>query len=61
MVGRLRRRAFGGNVGITAGGAMPEASDRGAVRFEIASSGDDSFETEKLRLSGFQNANFVEF
>ena len=36
VIGRLRRRAFGGNIGISAGGATPEASDRGAVRFKIA-------------------------
>ena len=36
VIGRLRRRAFGGNLGISAGGATPEASDRGAVRFKIA-------------------------
>ena len=34
----------------------PEASDRGAVRFEIASSGADSVTTEFLRLSAFQFA-----
>ena len=50
---------------ITAGGATTESSDRGVVRFEIAvardidaSSGTDSFETEFLRLSDFQNAMF---
>ena len=36
VIGRLRRRAFGGNLVISAGGATPEASDRGAVRFKIA-------------------------
>ena len=51
---RLRRRASGGNLVISAGGATPEASDRGAVRSEI-----DvlrcRFEIGFLRLSAFQN------
>ena len=35
-VGRLRRRAFGGNLIHSAEGATPEASDRGAGRLKIA-------------------------
>ena len=36
VVGSLRRRAFGGHLVDSAGGATTESSDRGAVRFEIA-------------------------
>ena len=40
VIGRLRRRASGGNLGIYAGGATPEASDHEVVRFEIDASRD---------------------
>ena len=39
VVGRLRRRAFGGNLVVSADGATTKSSDRGAVRLEITELG----------------------